>query len=155
MLQHRMIGKSELSDNAQALRLGLHAMELNALLGLEKLDPVEHAEKIEMPPGAAELAVGGELEPDLLLPGDDLFNLTILDGLELGRADRALFMFGARFLQGGRTQKAADVIGAEGGFGSCHWNTPCGEIPVLRRRVAPSYHWRNTLRYSALNQVAS
>ena len=73
-----------------------------------------------MPPGAAELAVGRELEAELLLLLDDLFDLAVLDGLELGRRDRALFALGARLLQRGGTQEAADMIGAERRFGSLH-----------------------------------
>ena len=36
-----------------------------------------------MPPGAAELAVGRELEADLLLLLDDLLDLAVFDRLEL------------------------------------------------------------------------
>ena len=85
-----------------------------------ELDAVEHAEEIEVPPGAAELAVGRELEADLLLLLDDLLDLTVLDGLELGRRDRALLALGARLLQRGGTQEAADMVGAKRRFGSLH-----------------------------------
>ncbi len=84
MLHHRVIGEAELADDAKALCLGLHSLELDALIGLVQLHPIEHPEKIEMPPGTAELAVGRELEPDLFLLRDDFFDLTILDRLELG-----------------------------------------------------------------------
>ena len=67
MLQHRMVGEAELAGDADALRLGLDALELDAVIELVDLDIVEHAEEVEMPPGAAELAVARELEPDLLL----------------------------------------------------------------------------------------
>ena len=120
VLQHRMVGEADLAHDAQALRLGLHAAELNALVGIVNLDAVEHAEEIEVPPGAAELAVGRELETQLLLLLDDLFDLTILDGLELGRRDRTLFALGARLLQRSGTQEAADMIGTERRFGSLH-----------------------------------
>ena len=120
VLQHRMVGEADLADDAQALRLGLHAAELDALVGLVDLDAVEHAEEIEVPPGAAELAVGRELEADLLLLLDDLLDLAVLDGLELGRRDRALLALGARLLERGGTQEAADMVGAERRFGSLH-----------------------------------
>src|SRR6516162_7776566 len=124
MLQHGMVRESELADDPQALRLGLYAAELNALLGFVELDAVEQAEKIEMPPRAAELAVGGKLESGLLLPGDDLLDLAILDRLELGGGDCSLLAPGACFLEGSRTQEAADVISAERRFCSLHVVTP-------------------------------
>ena len=81
VLQHRMVGEADLAHDAQALRLGLHAAELNALVGVVNLDAVEHAEEIEVPPGAAELAVGRELEAEFLLPLDDLYDLSRFDGI--------------------------------------------------------------------------
>ena len=78
-------GKSILADHAQRLGLGLDALELDALVGLVDLDARQVLEEIEVPPGAAELAVGGELEADLLLLPDDLPDLLVLDGLELRR----------------------------------------------------------------------
>src|SRR5271166_2571983 len=100
MVHHRVIGEPELADDANTLCLGLHPAELDALIGLVELHPIEHAEKVEMPPGPAELAVGGKLEPDLLLFRDDLLDLTVLDRLELGRRDRALLPLGTGLLEG-------------------------------------------------------
>ena len=48
--------------------------------------PVEVPEEIEVPPRAAELAVGGELQADLLLLLDDLPDLLVLDRSSAGRA---------------------------------------------------------------------
>ena len=48
------------------------------------LDAVELAEEIEVPPGAAELAVGRQLQADILLLLDDLLDLAVLDLLEVG-----------------------------------------------------------------------
>ena len=62
-------------------RLGLHALELDAVVEFVDLDAVEHAEEIEVPPGTAEFAVGRELEPDLFLLLDDLLDLAVLDFL--------------------------------------------------------------------------
>src|SRR4029079_5193835 len=98
VLQHRMVGEADLADDAQALRLGLHAAELDALVAFVEIDAVEHAEEIEVPPGPPELAVGRELEADLLLLLDDLPALAVLDGLELGRRDHALLALGTRLL---------------------------------------------------------
>src|ERR1035437_7272622 len=96
VLQHRVIGEADFALDPDALHLGLHAMELDAVIELIELDAVEHAEKIEVPPGAAEFAVSGELEPDLLLLLDDLLDLAVLDRLELGRVDLALLALRAR-----------------------------------------------------------
>ena len=64
----RMRGEADAAGHAHALGLGLDAVEDDAVADLIKLDAVESFEEIELPPRAAELAVGGELEPDLLLP---------------------------------------------------------------------------------------
>ena len=74
MLHHRMLREADLAGDADALRLGLHALELDAVIELVELDAIEHAEKIEVPIGAPEFAVGGELEADLLLLLDDLLD---------------------------------------------------------------------------------
>src|SRR6516164_95913 len=99
MVEHGAIGKSQLALDADALRLGLHAVELDAVVERVNLDPVEHAEEIEMPPRAAELSVGRELETGLLLFFDDLPDLAILDLLELGPADLTPLALRACFLQ--------------------------------------------------------
>ena len=79
-------GKVELAGDLQALGLGLHAVELDAVVEHDALAARQVPEEIEVPPGAAELAVGGELQADLLLLGDDLPDLLVLDRLELRRA---------------------------------------------------------------------
>ena len=90
MLQHRMVLKPILPVTLMLRRLGLHALKLDPVVEFVDRDAIEHAEEIEMPPGPAELAVGGELEADLFLLPDDLLDFAVLDLLELGRADRAL-----------------------------------------------------------------
>ncbi len=85
MLQHRMIGEADLSRDANALGLGLHALKLDAMIELVDFDAVEHAEEIEMPERAAELAVSRQREPDVLLLLDDLLDLAVLQRLELRR----------------------------------------------------------------------
>src|SRR4051812_13480431 len=88
MLQHRVIGrKAERSDDVWRLRLGLHTLELDAGSNLAQLDAFKAAVEIEMPPGTAEFAVGGEFETDFLLPADDGFDLAVFDLSELPRAD--------------------------------------------------------------------
>ena len=85
MLQHRMAGKADLAGDLDALGLGLHAVKLDAVLGGVGRHAVEAAEEIEMPPGAAEFAVGRELQPDVFLLLDDLLDLAIFDRFELRR----------------------------------------------------------------------
>src|SRR5262249_16017652 len=113
VLEHRMPGEPELADHADALRLGLDALELDAVVGLVELDPVKHGEEIEVPPRAPEVAVARKLQSDLLLLLDHVPDLAVLDLLELGVRDLALLAPGARLLEGGGTQEAADLIGAE------------------------------------------
>src|SRR4029079_11030986 len=136
VLQHRMVGEADLADDAQALRLGLHAAELDALVAFVEIDAVEHAEEIEVPPGPPELAVGRELEADLLLLLDDLLDLTVLDGLELGCRDRALLALGPRLLERGGTQEAADMVGTKRRFGSLHCNGSLGQSSASKGTAA-------------------
>ena len=67
MLQHRVVGEAELADDARALRPRLQALECDALLHHVAFGAVEAPEEVEVPPGAAELAVGDGLQADLLL----------------------------------------------------------------------------------------
>ena len=85
MLDHRMAREADLADDVGPLGLGLHAGELDAVLDLLHLDAVERAEEIEVPPGAAELAVGCELQAAFLLLSDDLLDLGVLDGAAVAR----------------------------------------------------------------------
>jgi len=67
-----------------------------------------------MPPGPPELAVGDRLQADLLLLGDDLLDLFILDPRQFGIGDGASLASAAGFLQRRRAQKTADLVGAKG-----------------------------------------
>src|SRR4029079_9154289 len=89
------------------------------------LDPVEPPEKVQVPPGAAELAVGDRLQADLLLLLDDRANLAVFDLLEFGARDLAVGAALARLLQCRRAQQAADMVGAERRRGSLHPFRPC------------------------------
>ena len=71
--------KPTLGVDLERVGLGLHAVELNAVIGLVERHAVEAAKEVEMPPRAAKLAVGGELEPDLLLLFDRLLDLAVFD----------------------------------------------------------------------------
>ena len=121
MIQHRMVvGEIELADDADGVMPGLHAGELDALVGVKQFAAGQIAEKIEMPPGAAEFAVGRELQADRGLPVHDLFDLHVLGLAQIVSRDLALLELGARFLDARRPQQAADLVGAERGFGSLH-----------------------------------
>src|SRR5262249_16732474 len=113
MLDHRVAGEPHLAGHAHALVARLHPGKGNAVIHDMALDPVEAPEKIEVPPGAAELAVGDRLEPDLLLLLDGALDLAVFYRLDLRRADLPCGAPPPRFLQRRRTQQAADVVGAE------------------------------------------
>src|SRR4029453_17295817 len=134
VLQHRMVGEAELAYDAQALRLGLHATELDALPGLFDLNTVEPAEKVEVPPGAAELAVGRKLKAKLLLLLDDVLDLAILDRLGLAPGDGTLFALGARLLERRRPQEAANMVGTKWRFGPLHRSAPWGDLARAKAR---------------------
>src|SRR5205823_5334863 len=102
------------------LGLGFDARKNDALAGVEHFDAVEALVEVEMPPGAAELAVGGELEADLLLLPDDLLDLAVFDLGKLRVGDLLLGVLRARLLQRRGTQQTADVIGAEWRRGALH-----------------------------------
>jgi hypothetical protein len=85
-----MAGEADLADDVGSLGLGLHAGELDAVIDLLHHHAVEAAEEIEMPPRAAELAVGGELQAARFLVGDDLLDLGVFDRPQLFSRDRAL-----------------------------------------------------------------
>src|SRR5207344_782770 len=121
MIEHRMIGgEIELADHADGVVPGLHAGELDALVRVKQFATGQSFKKIEMPPGAAELAVGRKLQPDRGLPVHDLFDLQVFRLAQVGSFYLALFELGARFLDTRRPQQAADLVGTEWGFGSLH-----------------------------------
>ena len=113
-----MAGKADLAGDLDALVARRDAGEGDALVHHVLLDAVETPEEIEMPPGAAEFAVGDRLQADLFLLLDDALDLAVLDRLQRGSVDFAFGALLARLLQRGRTQQAADMIGAEGRLGA-------------------------------------
>ena len=118
MLEHRVAGKADLAGHLDAFVARGDAGESDAALHDVLLDPVEAPEEIEMPPRAAEFAVGDRLQADFFLALDDADNLAVLDRFQRGGVDLAFGAPLARLLERGRTQQAADVIGAEGGHGA-------------------------------------
>src|SRR5260370_41133656 len=73
-----------------------------------------------MGPGEAKLAVGRKLDPDLLVFGNDVFDLTIFHSLELGSGSLCLLALGPGLFQCSGAKKAADGVGAKRRLGSCH-----------------------------------
>ena len=116
MVEHRMAVEADLARDFQRLRLGLHALELDAVLGLDDVDALQSVEEVEMPPSAAKLAVGDGFEADLLLLLHDVADRVVLDGAKLIRADPSGLTRGARVLQRRRPQQASDLVGAKGRF---------------------------------------
>jgi hypothetical protein len=82
------------------------------------LDAVEQSEEIEVPPGAAEFAVGCRHKPCRTLLPDDLFDLVVLYGLEMRCADFMSGILRPRPRDSSAAQQAADVIGPERRRGS-------------------------------------
>ncbi len=121
MLEHRMIGREiQFADHADGFVPGLDAGELNAFIGVEQFATDQVAEKIEMPPRAAELAIRRKLQAGGGLLVHDLFDLQVLGLAQIVGRNLALRQPGARFLDARRPQQAADLVGAERGFCSLH-----------------------------------
>ena len=100
-----------------------------------------------MPQRAAELAVGHGLQADVFLQFHHLADRRVFQRAQVLCGDFALAEPLALGEQGGRAQKAANMIGAEGRLGAMHahvknscrvlWKTSsCGDVflsPVVRR----------------------
>ncbi len=86
MLDHRMAGKAELAGDLEAFVARGHGGEGDAGVHHVLLDAVEAPEEIEMPPGAAEFAVGDRLQADFFLLLDDALDLAVFDLLQLRAA---------------------------------------------------------------------
>ena len=109
-------GMRQVADRAihlQPIGLGLAALELDALVALIHLDAAKPGEEVEMPEGAAILAIGNRLQAIGLLLSDRFDDGGILGGAETGGIQRARSMRGAGLPQRHRAQQAADHVGAE------------------------------------------
>ena len=132
MLEHRMTGETDLAVDLERVRLGLHAVELDAVVGEVELHAVEAAKKSKCHQVAAKLAVGGEFQPDLLLLLDRPFDLAVFDRAQCFGSDLVALAFGARLFQRRRPQQASDMVGAERRRGALHRFPPGGcRFPVL------------------------
>src|SRR5690606_27232574 len=90
-------------------------LELDAVVELDDVDAVEQAEEVEVPPRAAELAVGRELEAGVGLLLHEIDDRGVFDGAEAFGVELAGVVSGARLGDGGGTEEAADDVGAVGG----------------------------------------
>jgi hypothetical protein len=114
MPKHRVLsGKIDLTGHADAFRLGLRALELDAMVEDHPFAALELPQKIEMPPRAAEFAVGGELKAHVRLLFDDFLDFRVFNCRQLILGDLALCLPGTCLLEGGAAQQAADRIGAK------------------------------------------
>src|SRR5690606_9028413 len=108
-------------------------------VALDLAHAAELVDEVHVPGGAAELAVGGRPQADVLLHLDDLADLLVLDAAQLVRVDapRGVVLAG---LQGPlRGQQPADVIGAARWAGpECHVALPQATAWVMCAVVA--YH---------------
>src|SRR5215468_4074617 len=77
-----------------------------------------------MPPGAAKLPIGGELEPDLLLLCDHPFDLAVFNRAQRLSSDLIALALEARLFQRWRPQQTPHMIGAEWRRGARHGFPP-------------------------------
>src|SRR5665213_1299790 len=90
VLDHRMVCRpADLADHVDRFRLGLNAVEGNAVIELHELAADEARQEIEVPPRTTELAIGCRLEADRLLFGKAAPDLTIFDLTKLIVGDLA------------------------------------------------------------------
>src|ERR1700730_8758515 len=120
MLDHRMAGEADLAGDLGAFVARPRRGKRDAGLHDGLLDTVEAPEEIEVPPRAAEFAVGDRLQAGRLLLPDDVLDLAVFPRSQLIRRDLALGAALARRFQRRGPQQAADMIGAERRFGSLH-----------------------------------
>jgi hypothetical protein len=117
VIEHRMVTrKAHPAVDLQAVRGCLNALKLDSVIELHNLDAIETAEEVEMPPGATELAIGGQLQSGGSLLRNDIGDRVILDGPKFGIVDSTGLMVEARLLQRCGTKETADDIGAERGI---------------------------------------
>src|ERR1700682_2810369 len=115
-----IVVKIELADYAHRVMPGLDARELDAFVGVKQFAAGQLRQEVKMPPRAAELAIGRQLQADRRLLVHDLFDLHVLDLAQVGGRYLALLQFGARFLDPRRPPQAADLVDAERSFCSLH-----------------------------------
>ena len=96
MLNHRMAGKADLAVDLERVRFRRHAVKLNAAVSGVHFHAIETAEEIELPPGAAQFAVGRKLQARFLLLADRPLDFPVLDRGQSFRRDLVAVALGAR-----------------------------------------------------------
>src|SRR5262249_24434077 len=135
VVEHRRLGAPDLARDFHERRLLLGILEFRVAVGVALVErhAVEVGDEVDVPPVAPELAVGHRLYADRFLLRDDLADMLVLDGFQLGRARLAGPGLVARVVQLLRAQQAADVVGAEWRcFALCHGKLRDG-LTDLRR----------------------
>ena len=112
MLNERVIRpKVDLAREAQLRALGLGALELHGPgVGRDLLHAVERGEKVQVPHGATELAVGDGAQAGGLLLLHELGDALVLDSRELGLVDLFGRILGAGLLQALRPEEASNNV---------------------------------------------
>ena len=114
---HARLGAAQLASDEHRRRLRLDALELHAVVRIalsHELNAVEAGDEVDVPPVAAEFAVGDRRKAEILLQLHHLANQAIFGILQLrgGRASQAYLL--AHVMQLVRPEQAADVVGAKG-----------------------------------------
>ena len=89
-------------------------VEGQAGLGRRMADAVEAPHKVQMPRGAAELAVRNGVIAGFLLLVHQIDDCLVFDGLQRGGIDLSVLKIQTRLLQLCRAQKAADMVISKG-----------------------------------------
>jgi hypothetical protein len=115
--EHRL-GQVHLPDGdagggERVLARGVAHRHADLLVG--RGDPAEAVDEVHVPGGAAELAVGGRRQPDLLLQGHRVADRGVLDRAQAGVVERPGGVPGPGVDQRGWAEQAADVVGTERG----------------------------------------
>jgi hypothetical protein len=107
-----MVAEAQLAGDLYAAGFGLHAVELNALLRFIALHAVQAVKEIEVPPRAAELAVGDYFQAAGALVLYHLADRFVFDLAQGGGVDFPGLKLLAGLLDNGRTQKTSYNFGA-------------------------------------------
>jgi hypothetical protein len=89
-------------------------------------DTAEPVDEVHVPGGAAELAVGGRLQTDVLLHRDHIADRVVLDHAQLLVGDASGGVVVARLQQPPRAQQASDVVRPERWCGPAHGTSSDG-----------------------------
>ena len=100
IVQHRVLAKAQLAGDAHAVGFGLHAVKLDALLGIVTLNALKTVEEVEVPPGTAKLTVGHHMQAARTLLLDDVANGLVLHRAKLPGINLTAGKFQASLLDG-------------------------------------------------------